>query len=53
MMLSVLADWCILTLFVLLKRNNHPKKNLSGIIFKCVEKVWITEEIMVKWLNEV
>jgi len=33
--------------FVFLKRNNH-KKTHSGIIFHCIEKVWITAEIMVK-----
>jgi hypothetical protein len=48
MMLSILADWWILTPFVCLKRNSHQKKTHSGIVFHCIEKMWITEEIMVK-----
>jgi hypothetical protein len=53
-MFSVLADGRKLTPFVILRRKNLPKEKLpTGIIFKCNEKGWMTEELMVKWLKEV
>jgi hypothetical protein len=53
-MLSVLADGRKLTPFVILKRKNLPKEKLpTGIIFKCNEKGWMIEELMVEWLKEV
>jgi hypothetical protein len=53
-MLSVLADGRNLTPFVILRRKNLPKEKLpTGIIFKCNEKGWMTEELMVEWLKEV
>jgi hypothetical protein len=48
-MLSVVADGRKLTPFVILKRKNLPKEKLpTGIIFKCNEKGWMMEELMVK-----
>jgi hypothetical protein len=53
-MLSVLADGRKLTPFVILRRKNHPKEKLhTGIIFKCNQKGWMTEELMVEWLKDV
>jgi hypothetical protein len=53
-MFSVLVDGRKLTLSVILKTKYLPKEKLpTGIIFKCNEKGWITEELMVKWLKEV
>jgi hypothetical protein len=53
-MLSVLADVRKLTPFVILRRKNLPKEKLpTRIIFKCNEKGWVTEELMVEWLKEV
>jgi hypothetical protein len=52
-MLSVLADGRKLTSFVILRSKNLPKEKLpTGIIFKCNDKGWMTEELMVKWLKE-
>jgi hypothetical protein len=52
-MLSVQADGRKLTPFVILRRKNLPKEKLpTGIIFKCNEKGWMTEEPMVEWLKE-
>jgi hypothetical protein len=53
-MLSALAEGRKLTPFVILRRKNLPKEKLpAGIIFKCNEKEWMTEELMVEWLKEV
>jgi hypothetical protein len=53
-MLSVLADGRKPTPFVILKRKNLPKENRpTGIIFKCNEKGWMTEELIVEWLKEI
>jgi hypothetical protein len=44
--LSVLAVGRKLTPFVILKRKNIPEEKLpTGIIFKCNEKGWMTEEL--------
>jgi hypothetical protein len=48
-MLSVLADGRKLTPFVILKRKNLPKEKLpTGFIFKCNEKGWMMEELVVE-----
>jgi hypothetical protein len=53
-MLSALAGGRKLTPFAILKRKNLPKEKLpTGIIFKCNEKGWMTEELVVEWLKEV
>jgi hypothetical protein len=53
-MLSVLADGRKLTPFVILKRKNLPNEKLpTGIMFKCNEKGWMMEELMVEWLTKV
>jgi hypothetical protein len=53
-MLSLLADGRKLTPLVILKRKNLPKEKLpTGIIFKCNEKGWMAEELMVEWLKDV
>jgi hypothetical protein len=53
-MLSVLADGRKFTPSDILKRQNLPKEKLpTGITFKCNEKGWKMEELMVEWLKEV
>jgi hypothetical protein len=40
------------TPFFTLKRKNFPKEKLpTGIIFKCNEKGWMTEDLVVEWLK--
>jgi hypothetical protein len=52
-MLSVLADGRKLTPFDILRRKNLPKEKLpTGIMFKCNEKGWMMEELMVEWLKK-
>jgi hypothetical protein len=46
--LSVLADGRKLTTYVILKRKNLQKKLPAGTKFKCDEKEWLMEELMVE-----
>jgi hypothetical protein len=51
---SVLADGRKITPFVILKRKNLQKeKRPTGITFKCNEKGYMMEKLMVKWLKDV
>jgi hypothetical protein len=51
-MLSVLNDGRKLTPFIILKRKNLSKENPTGIIFKCNERGWMMEELlMIRWLE--
>jgi hypothetical protein len=34
------------------RRENPKKKNLGGIVFRCNDNGWMTEELMVKWRRE-
>jgi hypothetical protein len=53
-MLSVVADGRKLTPFVILKRRTLPKEKLpTRIVFKCNEKGWMMERVIVEWLREV
>jgi hypothetical protein len=53
-MLLFLADGRKLTPFVILRRKNLPKEKLpTGVTFKCNEKGWMMEELVVEWLKEV
>jgi hypothetical protein len=48
-LLSVVADGSKLTPFVILKRKTLPKEKFpTGIVFKCNEKGWMMEELMLE-----
>lgn len=53
-MLAVLADGNKLPPYVILRRKTLPKENLpQGVIFRCNEKGWMTNELMIDWLKSV
>lgn len=53
-MLAVLADGRKLPPFVILKRKGLPKENLpAGIHFRCQENGWMSNELMLDWLQTV
>lgn len=53
-MLCVLADGRKMPPYVILNRKTMPKEQLPpGIIFRCQEKGWMTNELMVDWVRTV
>lgn len=53
-MLSVLADGTKLRPFVILRRKNLPKEKLpSGVVVVCQEKGWMTDQLMLEWLEKI
>lgn len=53
-MLSVLADGRKLPPYVVLRRKTMPKEKLPpGIVYRCQEKGWMTQELVIDWLKTV
>lgn len=53
-MLCVLADGRKLPPYVILRRKSMPKEKLpTGVIFRCQEKGWMTNELMVDWVKTI
>ncbi|KAG8238595.1 hypothetical protein J437_LFUL014623 [Ladona fulva] len=51
-MIAVTADGQKLRPYVILKRKTMPKEKLCpGIVFQVQEKGWMTEELVLNWLN--
>jgi hypothetical protein len=53
-MLGVLADGRKLPPYVILRRKTMPKEKLpAGPVFRCQEKDWMTNELMIDWVKVV
>ena len=53
-MLGVLADGHKLPPYVILRRKTLPKEKLpAGLIFRCQEKGWMTNDLMLDWVKVV
>jgi hypothetical protein len=53
-MLGVLADGHKLPPYIILRRKTMPKEKLPvGLVFRCQEKGWMTNELMTDWVKVV
>jgi hypothetical protein len=53
-MLGVLADGHKLLPYVTLQRKTMPKEKMPmGLVFRCHEKGWMTNELMMDWVKVV
>jgi hypothetical protein len=51
-MLGVLANGRKLPPYVILRQKEIPKEKLPvGLVFRCQEKVWMTNELMMVWVK--
>jgi hypothetical protein len=53
-MWGVLADGRKLLPYVILRRKTMPKEKLpAGLVFRCHEKGWMTNELIMDWIKVV